>query len=161
MTSCIRSPGFGAGERLKALRSSEVGIEFALGYKGAISQCVREPNAMLRLCYRCRTQREERYFEFPVELCLLCYSTIRGNEGLSLSQLRAKARRARKGKHQRRVSIVSEIQKQFDSESPLAMLENVRCDSCGNQRAIEAFSNEQGELAFELCSECRMREESK
>lgn len=63
-------------------------------------------------CYRCNRSLPSRYFEPPITLCLVCYGRSRGNHGLNVNELRAKARRARKGKslnNEGRASLEKEL----------------------------------------------------
>lgn len=52
----------------------------------------------MQTCYRCNKSLPEKFFEPPVTLCLICYGTSRGNQGLTIAELRDKARKARKGR---------------------------------------------------------------
>ena len=49
----------------------------------------------MQKCSRCGLDLPDDAFESPTSICLGCYSTIPANSGLSLSQLREKARKSR------------------------------------------------------------------
>src|SRR5437870_9909760 len=45
----------------------------------------------MQFCPRCRTYKEAWLFQAPVSICMACYGSSQGNEGLSLIQLKQKA----------------------------------------------------------------------
>lgn len=53
------------------------------------------------ICPRCHHQHSEEFFHPPMSLCLLCYSTNRGNENLTLQQLRDKIDNSKLSRHDR------------------------------------------------------------
>jgi len=49
----------------------------------------------MQKCTRCGARLPEEAFESPLSMCLVCYSNVPANEGLSLLQLRDKAKKSR------------------------------------------------------------------
>lgn len=72
----------------------------------------RSPAITDRRCPKCFKFRPEGYFEYPVSMCLVCYSACPGNEGLRAEALRLKAHKSRTAR-KRIARIDPDVREQF------------------------------------------------
>ena len=101
-----------------------------------------------RKCPRCRAWREPEAFAGEVSLCLVCYSRVPGNEGLTLSQLREKAATSPRGSRRRARAERRKVEDLLEMEVALKEEEVVECREC---RAFFSTSDLEGGK----CGECR------
>lgn len=107
-----------------------------------------------RRCPRCRVVRRARFFQPPLLICLVCYSTAKGSAGLNVEQLRAKAKRARRGRMEaqlaRRLAVTSDIGEDVE----VLMPDTIACDGCGKQVRPQEFRGD-------VCNDCLVKRPTK
>lgn len=101
----------------------------------------------MRFCPRCREDRKTVAFEPPIAICLICYGSIPGHEGLNLEQLRLKARRSRKSRRGvRRIDLLEQLEHagnptcaRCKQEFPMEEFEfyGIICRKCGDAESNE------------------------
>jgi hypothetical protein len=94
-------------------------------------------NPDLRKCPRCKRSYPSHCFAEPIALCLPCYGTSRGNQDLSIEQLRSKAHKSRKA----RGTETSMIRRQsiLDQLGIIDVPSLLPCDSCNQMREVRDF----------------------
>lgn len=110
-------------------------------------------------CPRCKQQLPDDFFQQPVSICLPCYSTSRGNNDLSLEQLRHKAINARIGKYKATEARRASVAKMLLLGNHPALSQNITedddiglCDKCMKPLKISELPNDSTS-----CPACRER----
>lgn len=122
-----------------------------------ISHCM-DTALSTKICPRCRQERELSLYQDPVSMCLLCYSTQAGNQGLAPHELINKAKSARKGKLQRNAQTKAAFLRGFAkpvlTHEPI--VEADICDACLESKTDCEARMIAGEVKV-ICQSCWMR----
>lgn len=122
----------------------------------------------VKRCLRCKRYLEKELFQPPVRICLVCYSRIPDNQGLSLEELKQKAAKSRWARSVTGKQEWQRSYKELAAGTPvkihldLDLIEDslsdyipnaINCDMCKEPTHHQAQMNIQGNLQW-ICVKC-------